>query len=250
MKYLAFFVLLLWASTIHAATVGSDLFTDTAATALTAHTPDVGASWAAETGANLGINNATTQGSAVTPAGNATTYGRKGDDIGDDNMDVTGTLHSSATSTSRFVGVCGRMTSANFDNAMCARLIGNATNLTLQLTTEIAGTGPTVVPTCGTAATTFALSTVHTVKLEIRTGTQKVYVGGVEHISCTEADTVLQGNNYAGIIINGNVLGISVDNFLSESVAANINFFLRRRFGWYAPKEWLNDLYAVLNSSY
>lgn len=188
-------------------TVGQDSFTEASDTALASHTPDVGAGWSVE------ASEFTVLGATDNLQHNANTsrFARKGDDIGASAMDVS--IKGAAEGTSaRLFGPAGRMTTADFTNAINFSLNGNGE---LEIFQEISGTrtrlaGPT-------ALSGYADGTVYTLKLEIRASSIKGYVDGVERISYTASDP-LNTNQYAGIFVNGGTGTIEMDDFLSESV--------------------------------
>lgn len=253
MRCVAFIVVLLacGVAPLHAAVVGLDDFTDTGGTALSAHTPtcgggSCGASWSSES-ANLVIR-ATTGVELIDNGASGVKHGRKEDNLGDDEHVVQCRARVSQNSTSRRAGCCGRMASGSFTNGICAILQGDGvTDATLKITKEVTGTITDLASDTGT----WTLSQYYTLRLVIGNGTQNVYVdgSGTPTLTTNEADTTLQGNTFAGVVINGANTITGVDDFQSESVAAGApeNFFFRRRFGlWLQPKEWLHAVYHRL----
>lgn len=194
------------------ATVGQDAFTEGANTALSAHTPDVGAGWTLEAAQFTDLS-ATDQ---VQHNRNAIDRARKGDDIGADIMDVSADV-AVAGATIRIAGVCARMDTDGFANQYEAYLqFKTSTTQDVFLFKNVAGSRTQL----GTAVVTLNQNVQATLKLSIRAGAQEVFVGGVSQIATTEADATLTGRNYAGIIMNGNnSSNAQVDDFLSESVA-------------------------------
>jgi len=198
-----------------------DTFTEASDTNLENHTPSpTGTAWVVKTAARLfiqgdldAVNNI--EADAVRYPGRETT------DIGDDDMDITGVLEMQDTDdigNTQFCGICARMTSANFDNYYTARIVDDAGggDVTLRLFKIIGGSATEL-------GTGFSLSGLgpFTVKLEIRSGTQKVFENAIERISATEADTVLQGNQFGGLENSDeDELNPLIDDYKSESVAA------------------------------
>jgi len=195
-------------------TVGSD-------TNLENHTPSpTGTAWVVKTAGRLfipasldAVNNIEADGTRYP--------GRETTDIGDDDMDITGVLemlNSDDIGAPQFCGICARMTSANVGNYFSARIVDDAgaDDVTLRLFKVIGGTETEL----GTGFTLTGLGPF-TVKLEIRAGTQKVFENAIERISATEADTVLQGNQFGGLESSDeDELDPLIDNYKSESVGA------------------------------
>ena len=189
--------------------VGYDTFTEGANTALTSHTPDVGAGWSVS-GSTWTVVALT---DTLTKTTGAADRARKGDDIGSDQMDVTADMATVGT-TGIQTGVCGRMTTADYVNQYEAYLAGDGLTVDLALDKVVSGTRTSL----GTFDLNALSLAVVSVKLEVRTAAKKVYAGGVERI--TTADNSLTGQQYAGVTGNGASATRNWDNFLSESVGA------------------------------
>lgn len=194
------------------ATVGSDTFTESSNTALASHTPDVGSAWTVEASQFTVL----AASDDVRHETNVLQRARKGDSIGTDDMDVSASCKVPSTSP-RSAGVCARMALADYANQYEALLEGSGTSNTpnVHLYKNVAGVRTQL------ATTTISLtnSTYATVKLSIRSGSQEVFVGGVSRLTATEPDTTLQGQTYAGIVMQGHSSATTgLDTFLSESV--------------------------------
>jgi hypothetical protein len=243
-------VLLLWSAvSVEAAVVGQDDFTVGVTTVLEAHTPTCGggtcgAGWSNESNL-LSISAAV---DAVFSETSATAMGRKEDNIGSDEMDCTVNARTT-NSAARLAGVCGRMTTANFDNAICAYLNGDgatANTVDLVLTKEVGGT---ITALAARFEANFAPDTDHLLRLKIRTNSIAVDLDATPNV-VTATDNSLAGNTYCGIILNSNNSStIRVLDFVSESVTAAppaVDFFSRRRALWLQPKEWLHAIHRHL----
>lgn len=209
--------------------VGQDLFTEAVNTGLASHTPDVGAGWTLEVAGsytviaaddNLEHNNGVVE------------MARKGDDVGSADMDVSCNAMST-NSTSRLTGVCGRMTTADFANAIQAYFVGDGgTTVDVKLYSEIGG----VRVEDGSYDANIAQATMTALKLSLRTVASvlaaEVFVAGVSRITKTYLTDALAGNQYAGVIgqASGNN-SVRLDDFLSESVAAAAGHPAMRRLG-------------------
>ena len=201
------------------ATKAQDTFTDTDNTALNAHTPDTGTGWTCITGWKIGKFDA----NEVSAPTNATIEAAMEDtDIGDDDMDVSVDLSNAwdTADDSDQIGAAGRILSTNQasidDNHYRAVAdVVNGASMGFELFKVVTGTETSL----GTHAQDPA--TGDTIKLEIRTGTKKLYVNGSELIS--SSDDSLTGNQFAGITHNGQKETHYYDNFLSEDVAAAAN---------------------------
>jgi hypothetical protein len=146
-------------------------------------------------------------------------------------MDVSTDGMCSVT-VGRLFGICGRMTTADFDNAIEAYLAGDGTAVDIKLFSEVAG----VRVENGSYDANIVAGTMTNLKLECRTVggvlAVVVYVDTVSRITKTYLTDVLAGNNYAGIIGNGNNINtVRLTNFLSESVAAATGHPTMRRWG-------------------
>jgi len=199
-------------------TVGQDTFTEGSNTALQSHTPDIGSGWTNEANqftvlaASDDLRHDTT----------ALQRTRKGDDIGDDNMVVTAEVKV-ANTANRVAGVCARMSTDGFADQYEAYLLRNSG--TQQDVVLFKNVGGARTQLGSTATITLNSSTYIWLRLTIGAGTQLVETSPdgsawTTRVSTTEADTTLQGRQYAGLIMNGNNNnGTGADEFLSESVA-------------------------------
>ncbi|NIO41045.1 MAG: hypothetical protein GTO41_13255 [Burkholderiales bacterium] len=193
------------------ATKAQDTFTEASDTELQSHIPNTGTGWTCEGGA--GIMQVLGAEDAVQRQDFGRRYAREGTDIGDDNMDVSADCLGNSTTSGRDAGVAARMTTSDFDNAYHAYLDGDGGSaVDVYFYKEVAGSRTLLDSWNGNLST----GVYYTLKLEIRSGAQKVYVDGTERCSATEADSTLQGNQYAGIAAQRT--GQRIDNFLSESV--------------------------------
>ena len=221
-------------------TVGQDLFAELLNTDLNLHLADTGENWILEA-ANFVVRQATDDVDHTTTT---THMARKDDNIGDDDMDVSVDAKTQAANTTRLAGVAGRMTTADFSNAFRAYLQGDTVAADLVFEKIVAGS----VTNLGSYNANIADDTYATIKLVLRAASRTAWLNGVERISDPNADALV-GNQYAGIVQNGNAgAKVRVDNFLSESVAA-AGHPAMRRFGLVAgmrPVEVGRDGVAVM----
>jgi hypothetical protein len=207
------------------ALIGIDDFTEGSNTALDAHTPDTAGSANGTAGWTLEAANfdVIALNDDVRHSTTNLNHARKGDDIGDDDMDVVAQCKVS-NAAGRIAGVCGRMDTDGFANQYVGYMIRNSgTTQDLKMFKTIAGT-PTQIGTEGTVNITLNADTYIYLKLEIRSGVQILYtstdaVTWTPRINAAEADSVLSGRRYAGIIMNGNATVTRVDTFRSYSVS-------------------------------
>ncbi len=198
------------------ATKAQDTFTEGSDTDLIDHTPDTGTGYTTDLGGfeeDMLVEAATDQLAAhslIVVGGGA----REDTDIGDDDMDVSFTLASFGVNTRGSI-VSGRIPSGTFDgdNAYTVVFDADSGNEFYGLQKRVAGTNTDL----GNASVIPLANDV--VKLEIRAGTKKIFIGGVEKFSST--DDSLTGNNFAGyVVVVRNEAIVDLDDFLSESVAA------------------------------
>ena len=201
---------------VDAATMGSDTFTRAANADLSAHTSDSGHSWTIEAGvAEFTVEASTDE---LNHSGTVDRLARLGVSVGDDDMDVSITVITN-TGTNRRIGPVARMNTTDFTNALYCYLEGKGAGVAMevQMFKRVGGTETQLGATHTTSIT--ANSETHTLELQIRAGSQKCLLDGVEVVTATEADTTLQGNMYGGLFMK-NHAGIGrLDNFLLESVA-------------------------------
>ena len=182
-------------------TVASDTFTEATHTFLENHTPDIGTGWTVKTTSEFCIDATLDRlrlgesqpcsgvsGDLFPPNG-----AREDTEFGDDDMDVTVDVIIQLLEESHFGGPAGRIPSGTFDAMNMYYVIYHDGNARWELHKIVAGTDTLL----GSRAETLAMNDVRTVKLEIRTATKKVYIGGVERISST--DDSLVGNSFAGL---------------------------------------------------
>ena len=202
------------------ATVASDAFTnEDVDTDLASHTPNVGTGWTVEVANSYTVLAVDDQ---VEHQNAAIEMAREGTSVGDDDMKVSLDV-STPSGSARISGVCGRMTTADFSNALQAYQQGDGTpdNADINLFKEIA----TVRTSLGTAKKGAQPTVVQTLMLDILTATKKVLMNGVEKISSSDDDAGLIGNFFAGLIANGSGNNSNRgDNFLSESVIGATQF--------------------------
>jgi hypothetical protein len=185
-------------------TVAFDIFTVAANTALENHTPDTGTGW---TSAGIQILAADDFTSNV---GGGPHEAREDTAIGGDEMDVSVDVRLTTNATNIYGGPKGRMPVTSANNGYIARYSGDgAGGFRVQLITEVNGT-ETVLNTASVAGD---LTNFHTIKLEIRAASKKVFFDGVEVINNTTDDSFI-GNQFAGIDTRKDS---NLDNYLSES---------------------------------
>jgi hypothetical protein len=202
------------------AIVGSDTFTESSNTDLENHTPDVGSGWSVPGAGNFAIVGSNDDVSHT--VGTTFDIARKEDDIGDDAMDVSASCKTHSATGSRHSGVAARVSGSDLDNGFLAVLrTANSSedgNISLYLFKKVSGT----VTELGSYTAGINSNELHTIKLSIRSGSQKVYLDDVERISATEPDSTLQGNTYAGICMGGSASSHTrITTFQSESVEAD-----------------------------
>ncbi len=214
-----FFYIYLIDSSVYAATIGSDAFTGADGDDLQAHTPNTGTSWDTDAAAVPDI-----QGNRIASSNNNLRSGRLTDTVGDDDMDVTliANLSGGADASNNSMGPAGRCAATerchSAQNAyQCYIEYVDASGADLFLRKFVAGVETAIASYNANLST----STDHTLKLEIRTAAKKCYVAGVERIS--NADDVLTGNNYCGLI--GEDAEPRGDDWLCESVGAAAKFW-------------------------
>ena len=202
-------------------TVASDTFTEAPNTLLENHTPDIGTSRTVKQTSELCISATLDQlrisenGPCSGVSGDffAPNGAREDTDFGDDDMDVTVDVIIQEFGGPHRGGPAGRIPAGTFDARNMYYVVFDDGQGRWELHKIVAGTDTTL----GFWAETLVLNDVRTVKLEIRTATKKVYIGGVERISST--DDSLLGNNYAGLYGEADEAdnGPGFDNFLSVS---------------------------------
>lgn len=194
------------------ATFVNDTFTDTAGTALTSHTGEAGATWAAGSPAPTGI--------VITAAGRVR------------NGTVTGYVYASGAPASAEYDVQADFYVASelVDTSICGRLsTGAETGYRLMWSSTLPGWElrklvAGVTTSLGTYADTPTAGASRTAKLEIRDATKKAFIDGIERISSTDNAITAAGN--AGIRMNQLVTpddtkAIHLDNFqASDPVVA------------------------------
>jgi hypothetical protein len=189
----------------------SDTFTDTAATALTAHTGEVGATWTNQVGA----------GSTVISSSNrlrcngAAHHYASGSPASAD-YDVQADFH--CLTLTNVAGICGRSrTDVNTNYA--ATYNSTAATPCWELRKTITGAN-TILASYNE---TLTASQTYVCKLEMRGSTLKVYIDGVERCSSSDGDITAAG--FAGIRnisgSAGNLTGVHLDNYSAEDAPAS-----------------------------
>ncbi len=215
---LAIFVAVLpWSVCLLAAVVGSDTFTDTAGTNLTAHTADVGGAWAKVTGStgNLIISSAN-RARLDTVGSGAVYYHAATPDSA--QYDAQATFYY-------FTGIAGNY------NALWANLLTTANTGYLVQYEQDAGkwvinqATNDVYTNIGQYVQALTNSTAYTVKLEIRTASQKAYIDGVLRITATDTTHTAVGkcglSGYAGTTAPADATGIHHDDFTCTDLSVS-----------------------------
>jgi hypothetical protein len=176
-----------------------DTFTGTTGAAIRLHTPDTGSGWTLINGTDWRIDN-----NRAAPAGNFDRI--KIDDAPDSaDYDVQADYIQIGTTVTTNPGILARFTDA--DNHLIVK--STATGVKLQQVD-----GGVFTDKGSWTGASWANGVSHTIKLELRGTTAKVYVGGVEEISATVSITA-QGaiGMAAGDTATYAVDGIKLDNF-------------------------------------
>jgi hypothetical protein len=185
------------------ATVAQDTFTVAADTLLENHTPDTGTGW---TSAGIQILAADDFTANI---GDGAQEAREDTTIGSDDMNVSVDVKLTTNNTTVYGGPKGRMPATSTNNGYIARYSGDgAGGFRVQLITEVNG----VEAVLNTAAVAGDLTSFHTIRLEIRTASKKVFFDSVEVINNTTDDS-FSGNQFAGIDTRKQS---NLDNYLSE----------------------------------
>lgn len=192
------------------ATFASDTFTDAAGTALASHTADLGGPWVdhpATAGLSV-ISNENRARNSSTPAMYYLTAAPASADY-----DVEAVLHVKSVIAGEFSGPVGRLDTSG-DTHYWATYRQSTGEWVLQKRVGSTATN------LGTFTQTLSVGTSYTVKLEMRGTAIKVYVGGVERISATDAAITAAGR--AGFRLGGatqsNTTGIHIDSLSAVDV--------------------------------
>lgn len=158
------------------ATLGSDTFTDTNGTNLTAHTPTAGSAWTARIGTwTIQSNRATC--STPTVGANGVTQAAATSDV-EASIDII-TPGSFPTNTVR-AGIMLRY--VDNSNYMYARLYKDAGTSEIELTEVIGGSGA-IVHKVDIQAAGVVAATTYTLKVQAKGGLVQVFLGGLPRIS-------------------------------------------------------------------
>lgn len=193
----------------------TDTFTDTAGTALTAHTPDQGGSWANLAGAGAVITSGNRVRQSGTNAGTAIQYHSFGPTSAD--YDVSADITQISATTDQGAGVAGRIDPAA-NNAYMARYAQGSPGA-IQLFRRVAGTYSSVLATSSFTATT---GVAFRLTLRMTGSTIKVLKDSVEVISYSDATPVTGAGlagiaHYATAVTPADGTGMQVDNFTGMS---------------------------------
>jgi hypothetical protein len=209
LKLTATIILLILLSITAQAQFVSDSFTGTEATDLSSHTGETGATWtkySAYSG-NISISNA----NRIRSYDNSLYYASGSPASAEYDVQADFVL---VGSTPGYFGIVGR-----FDptTGYGYRVYWDAGNQTLYLQKNTATTGG-LSPLSSHVPSTPAANSTHTIKLEIRNATKKVYYDGV--LVITSTDNELTGAGKAGVYAGGtnsNTSGWNLDNFSASN---------------------------------
>lgn len=194
----------------------SDTFTGTAGTALTAHTPDVGGSWANPGGISSVLSNANRVRGGT--AGNESDHVCAGTPAGAD-YDVQVDLIP-LTVTSSYAGCAGRSDATMGTNGTTGRVYlafhdGTAATPCWTLQKGVNNTYTNIA----TSNATLVANNVYTILLQMRGSAQTVFVNGVSTVTGTDSAVTAAGK--AGILIRDAAASNSADYHLDNFSATD-----------------------------
>lgn len=194
------------------ATFVSDTFTDTADTTLASHTGETGATWTASPNATTPF--LVTDANRIRTSVSTRVEYRSSGTPASAEYDVQATIRQLSSDAGQYLGVLGRLVTANDDSY--AAVYSKPDGVWL-LYKRVGG----AFTSLGTSAATLTTGVDYVIKLEIRNATKKLFVDGVERVS--SADNALTAAGFAGVVGIGfaasNTTGMHLDTFTADDPA-------------------------------
>lgn len=200
------------------ATLISDTFTDTNGTNITAHTPNVGGSWAVSGGTWQITSNALVVNSGASP--NLAYI-----DAGEADVQVTVTLTmpgSFSTGQIRNGFVLRRADANNFVVVRCFMDDVNQLNNDEIEIEEYIGGSPAVVHKCY-LDNFWTVSTSYTLKAQLVGDLLQIYLNGIHQLSTYLSNSALLSGTQHGVVSYAGTEATSWDTFLIESLAQSVD---------------------------